>query len=185
MKNFIIFLAMTPAMLAAEKKYPFEIERDLWLKAHNEVRDEVGTQPLIWDMKLKRMAKKWALKLVDECKKNPNKIKLTHSPNRGDIGENLAATWGLKHPVSIAVENWAKEKKWYDPEKNECNPRDSSGKPMDNRSCGHYTQVVAWRSLRLGCAKATCPGKQNITYYVCNYEPHGNMRGVHPIKRGE
>jgi pathogenesis-related protein 1 len=174
MKILLIALLLNSSI--AIGKEAFEVERDLWLETHNKAREEVGNGPLIWNMDLKRMAKKWALHLAGRkhlC--DEKKLQLHHSPQRGDIGENIAASWGRKHPVSAPVEWWIKEKQWYDPKTNKCNP--PAGK-----SCGHYTQVIAWRSTTVGCAKASCPGSDNITYYVCNYKKHGNMAGVHPIK---
>lgn len=169
MKVLIVAYLFVSSIAVA--KEPFEVERDLWLKAHNDERELAGTKPLIWDMDLKRKAKKWALHLTKECKK------LKHSPNGKDVGENLAGSSGRKHLVSMPVSWWIKEKSWYVAEDNSCHA--PSGK-----SCLHYTQVVSRRSERLGCAKAVCEGPGNKTFYVCNYAPHGNLRGVHPLKGG-
>lgn len=174
MKILILVLLLNPSI--ALSKEAFEIERDLFLETHNTEREAVGTPALFWDMDLKRMAKKWALYLAgrkDLCAEG--KMHLVHSEGKGDIGENIAASWGREHTVDKPVQWWIKEKDWYDPSKNKCNA-------PQGRSCGHYTQVIARRTERLGCAKASCPGEKKITYYVCNYAPHGNMRGIHPIK---
>ncbi|HEY6878991.1 MAG TPA: CAP domain-containing protein, partial [Polyangiales bacterium] len=47
--------------------------------------------------------------------------------------------------------------------------------------CGHYTQLV-WRATRrFGCGSADCmQGDWRKTYWVCNYDPPGNLRGQFP-----
>ena len=43
--------------------------------------------------------------------------------------------------------------------------------------CGHYTQVVWRKSLRVGCGMATCGATE---VWVCNYDPAGNWDGERP-----
>ncbi|RYZ66722.1 MAG: Fis family transcriptional regulator [Proteobacteria bacterium] len=129
------------------------------VKAHNEVRAEVGTEPLEWSSEVAGVAKAHA-----------EKCNWGHSTERNGYGENLFMTTGSAS-ASDVVGSWADEKKSYDPKTGEC-----SG------VCGHYTQIV-WNSTRkLGCAMAKCDtgnpmGSGPWEYWVCNYDPPGNYSG--------
>ncbi|XP_058881926.1 cysteine-rich venom protein Cau1-like [Acipenser ruthenus] len=45
---------------------------------------------------------------------------------------------------------------------------------------GHYTQVVWYRSNKVGCAVAHCPGSKYEYFYVCQYCPPGNDQNLLP-----
>jgi len=52
-------------------------------------------------------------------------------------------------------------------------------------TCGHYTQVVWRNSLRLGCGVKNCTtgspfGGGAWQFWVCNYDPPGNISGQRP-----
>ena len=49
--------------------------------------------------------------------------------------------------------------------------------PGFSQKTGHFTQVVWRNSKELGCAKASCSGKD---YWVCRYSPPGNIAGQFP-----
>ncbi|MGH0172801.1 UNVERIFIED_CONTAM: hypothetical protein FKN15_064004 [Acipenser sinensis] len=51
---------------------------------------------------------------------------------------------------------------------------------------GHYTQVVWYRSNKVGCAVAHCPGSKYEYFYVCQYCPPGNNQNslTTPYKAG-
>ncbi|MGH0134120.1 UNVERIFIED_CONTAM: hypothetical protein FKN15_004132 [Acipenser sinensis] len=51
---------------------------------------------------------------------------------------------------------------------------------------GHYTQVVWYRSNKVGCAVAHCPGSKYEYFYVCQYCPPGNDQNLltTPYKAG-
>jgi hypothetical protein len=101
-----------------------------------------------------------------------------HNPDRGHLGENLAAatldTWTTQQMVA----GWASEASDYDYAGNTCAPE---------KMCGHYTQLV-WRSTTgVGCVTRTCTknspfGPQFPTWqlWVCNYTPPGNVVGQRP-----
>ena len=145
------------------------------LAAHNNVRVAHGASPLKWSRKLASMAAEWANNCLFE---NTNGM-LSPQP----YGENLAAGTG-DFNAEAAVALFTQDKRmlrcaitilrvWrvcglaeYDP----LNP-----------SYNHFTQVVWGSTTSLGCAVAKCnnifPGNSNATYYVCLYDPPGNVIG--------
>jgi len=148
-----------------------------WLAAHNAVRcavspTAVSMPKLDWDEKLVCVAQQYA----DTCPDG-------HNANReamykacggsGYVGENLG--WGYAS-ISAVVNAWAAEKSNYDYASNTC----AAGK-----MCGHYTQIVWAKTLRIGCARAkvSCPDWQG-KYWVCNYAPGGNYVGQKPYVAG-
>lgn len=68
-----------------------------------------------------------------------------------------------------AVAMWVNEKVDYNYNSNTC---------ATNKVCGHYTQVVWRKSVRLGCAKVRC--RNGGTLISCNYDPRGNYVGQKP-----
>jgi pathogenesis-related protein 1 len=68
-----------------------------------------------------------------------------------------------------AVKLWVDEKPYYDYNSNSC---------VNGEMCGHYTQVVWRKSLRIGCAKVKCDN--GGTFITCNYDPPGNYVGERP-----
>lgn len=129
------------------------------VKLHNEVRAEVGTDPLEWSAEVASVAKAYA-----------EKCNWGHSTERNGYGENLYMTTGSASPADV-VGSWADEKKDYDAKTGNC-----SG------VCGHYTQIVWTSTKKLGCAMAKCDtgnpmGSGPWEYWVCNYDPPGNYSG--------
>ncbi|RYR28403.1 hypothetical protein Ahy_B01g052515 isoform B [Arachis hypogaea] len=70
----------------------------------------------------------------------------------------------------IAVEEWVRQKQYYNHANNSCVP---------NHRCGVYTQVVWRKSIMLGCAQATCV-KEDASLTICFYNPPGNYFGESP-----
>lgn len=124
------------------------------LDVHNRVRAEVGVGPMVWDNKLAAFAQNYANVRSRDCA-------LQHSPDEM-YGENIAGGW-LKSKESmsgpIAAKLWYGEKKFYNYETNKC-----SG------MCGHYTQMVANQSHRVGCGHVRCHASTYL-WVVCNYAP--------------
>nr|ACE73565.1 cysteine-rich seceretory protein Cr-CRP [Calloselasma rhodostoma] len=60
------------------------------------------------------------------------------------------------------------------------------GADPPNAVTGHYTQVVWYKSYRIGCAAAYCPSSKYSYFYVCQYCPAGNIIGktATPYKSG-
>lgn len=145
----------------AESGEPADPELDGIVKLHNDVRAEVGTDPLVWSSEAASVAKKYA----EECNWG-------HNADRGSYGENIFASTGGSSPGAV-VGSWAEEKANYDPATGDC----ASGKV-----CGHYTQIVWSTTTAVGCAKASCTknspfGGDSWDYWVCNYDPPGNYSG--------
>jgi uncharacterized protein YkwD len=140
--------------------------------AHNAVRADARPAPapplppLCYSSTVQQTAQAWA-----------NGCKWKHNPDRGFLGENIAAfSSTLSNAPVHAVELWAGEADDYDYASNSC-----SG------VCGHYTQIVWRSSQRLGCGVAVCStgspwgsASPNWTFVVCDYDPPGNFVGQRP-----
>ena len=117
--------------------------------------------PLTWSPDLAATAQAWA----EQCR-------FQHSRKKG-LGENIFATSGRATPEEV-VDSWVSEKKFYNYARNRC-----------RRECGHYTQVVWSRTMRVGCGVAQCSansplGRGSWQFWVCNYDPPGNYIGERP-----
>ncbi|XP_050210804.1 pathogenesis-related protein 1-like [Mercurialis annua] len=132
-----------------------------YLNAHNEARRAVGAglQPMTWDNTVAAFAQNYANQRINDCA-------LRHSG--GPYGENIALSSG-DFSGSAAVKLWVDEKAFYNYNSNSC----AAGK-----QCGHYTQVVWRKSVRLGCARVRCTN--GGTFITCNYDPRGNFVGEKP-----
>ncbi len=163
-----------------------DTSQTVWLDAHNALRAgsfaDVTVSPapspplpaLQWSTSAEAVAQAWA-----------NGCNYQHNPNRGadgvPRGENIAATGPADRadatPAYI-VGQWGSEWSDYSYATNTC---------AAGRVCGHYTQLV-WRgTTKVGCARARCTvnspfGAQSPTwdYFVCDYEPPGNVVGQSP-----
>lgn len=114
----------------------------------------------------------WSADVAAEAQAYAEQCVWMHSGNP-KYGENLFASSGGSTPADV-VGSWVSEEADYDYASNGC-----SG------ICGHYTQVVWAKSMKLGCGKATCTsgspfGSGNWEIWVCNYDPPGNFNGEKP-----
>ena len=134
------------------------IERDM-LTAHNAIRAQVGTAPLIWSSRLAARAQEWADNLHAR-----RQFIHSHSP----YGENLFEIVGKGASVSPkeVVDAWAAESRDYDHRSNRC-----------RGVCGHYTQIVWSDTKEVGCAVARGEDRE---VWVCEYDPPGNWVGRQP-----
>lgn len=142
------------------------------ISAHNTVR--LGATPtpnpplpaLTWSTSAADTAQAWA----EQCQ-------FQHNPNRGNLGENLAAATPNALTTAGVVQNWASESSFYDYGKNTCAP---------GKTCGHYTQLVWRNTTQVGCATKVCnknspfSGFTQWQLWVCNYSPPGNFVGQRP-----
>jgi pathogenesis-related protein 1 len=128
------------------------------LNAHNAVRTDLNLPPLQWSAELAAVSQKWANTLLKQRR-------FALNPNTS-YGENLFMIEGGAASPAAVVRQWASESQNYDYESNSC-----SG------ICGHYTQLVWRRTLRVGCAVARGAGRE---IWVCNYDPPGNLSGQAP-----
>ncbi|XP_022972505.1 pathogenesis-related protein PRB1-3-like [Cucurbita maxima] len=150
---YVQSFAMLPSFLAQDSPQDYVDE-------HNKARAEVGVGPVQWDESVANFARQYANERINDCK-------LKHSD--GSFGENIS--YGFPDlSGTAAVQDWVKEKQFYDPHTNTCAP---------HALCGHYTQVVWRNSVRIGCAKVICTNNLG-TFITCNYDPPGNIPGERP-----
>ncbi|CAL8072791.1 unnamed protein product, partial [Calicophoron daubneyi] len=115
-----------------------------------------------WDNKLANLAEK----LAKTCVFHHDGASL---PEYGRLGQNIAANVNAQK----GVQSWIDEYKSYNYTSNTC-----------KGTCGHYTQMVASRSKKIGCAVVDCTGKWAYNYFiVCNYAPAGNIVGERPYQK--
>jgi len=144
------------------------------LESHNIVRRKHGLQSLTWSDKLARYSKQWSDHLG-----SGSHCQIRHRGGTPPYGENLyrasALRWsnGEREILPVTIKNvvkaWTDEEKWYDYNRNRCQP---------GKQCGHYTQVV-WRdTTEVGCSLKICADKSQT--WVCSYNPPGNFQGVKP-----
>jgi hypothetical protein len=145
----------------------------LWLSTQNAVRAAAqpapspALTPFVWSESAAQIAQSYSQNCVYQ-----------HNPNRGPLGENIAASappgsWTLTN----AVNAWASETSFYDYATNTC---------AANQQCGHYTQIV-WRDTQaVGCGHTLCTAnspfsnQQQWDFWVCDYSPPGNYVGQKP-----
>ncbi|KAJ6583763.1 CAP domain-containing protein [Mycena sp. CBHHK59/15] len=173
---FIVLLALTSLILAAAVpntprsissrhtarsllNFPTTVAITAYLSAHNTVRAQHGAQDLVWNSTLAANARTWA----NECQLKHSDGTLLDTP----YGENLVAATG-NFPISAAVAQFTADESEYDP---------------SNPTYNHFTQVVWKATTQLGCALAHCggifdPSLGLASYYVCLYDPPGNVVGT-------
>lgn len=144
----------TPAPTTTSTGGSGNADQDAYLAAHNNVRRNHGAVDLTWSDELAAAAQTWA-----------NNCQWKHSQGAvGKFGENLAG--GTNLGIAAAVKLWTDEVVDYDP----ANPQYS-----------HFTQVVWKGTTQVGCAVQTCNGlfggSTPVKYYVCEYNPPGNVIG--------
>ncbi|KAK7386497.1 hypothetical protein VNO78_26770 [Psophocarpus tetragonolobus] len=135
-----------------------------FLEAHNQARAAVGVEALRWSEQVANVTSKMVRYQRD--KMGCQFANLT----AGKYGANQLWARGTAVTPRMAVEEWVKQKQFYNHSDNSCVP---------NHRCGVYTQVVWRKSLELGCAQATCV-KDQASLTICFYNPPGNYVGESP-----
>lgn len=135
-----------------------------FLEAHNEARASVGVQPLRWSEQMANTTGRLVRYQRDRMACQFANL------TPGKYGANQLLARGEAVTPRMAVEEWVKQRQFYNHTGNTCAP---------NHRCGVYTQVVWKKSLELGCAQATCP-KQQASLTICFYNPPGNYIGESP-----
>lgn len=170
--------AAIPANAAEAAKYGEDepIDKARMLAAQNAWRKRVGAPDLTWSDEAEAVAAHWAQELADKsCKMGHNSDKT----RRKVFGENIYSYWfsrpypGYRRDEIDVADGWGVEIKHYD------DATDTCAAP-EGQTCGHYTQMVWSRSLKVGCARARC---ESAELWVCNYFPRGNLTGVHPYRK--
>jgi len=131
---------------------------DDYLAAHNSVRAGHGAVDLVWNDTLANAASGWA----QTCQVKHSDGTLLDTP----YGENIVAAAG-HFPITKAMQQFVLDESDYDPA---------------NPTYNHFTQVVWKSTTQLGCAGATCNDIFDrslgpASYYVCLYNPAGNVVG--------
>ena len=146
------------------------------LKIHNDARQDVGSPPLVWSLKLEKQALLYAKILA----RKDEKKRMKHSETND--GENMTYTFSLEtinntttptfsqSPLSDASVGWYEEIKDYNYSKIK---RRIIGPPI-----GHYTQMVWKTTKQVGIAHAI--SKKGSVYVVARYYPAGNFIGELP-----
>ncbi len=182
MKKALLIALMV--MIGFQTSVFAEVDPDEALTAHNDVRAMVNAggypgQPTpnpalpmaMWDQTLADGAEAYAEQCI-----------WGHSDGRINTGENLYATNGLNRTITDAAGVWAGEYQDYTFQTGSC----AAGK-----QCGHYTQMIWFDSILVGCGDAVCDplrypngsilfGGDPALNVVCWYAPGGNLMGESP-----
>lgn len=161
------------------------------LADHNQVRSNVtptaaNMTRLEWDPALAAVAQNWANRCSWAHNPGATTAYAALSSNTGGVGENIFVTTVTRASAltgaNSALTDWAAERTSYNFAANTCAP---------GQQCGHYTQIVWARTLRVGCAITQCatmtglpPQFNNAQFFVCNYNPAGNFVGQRPYIQG-
>ena len=162
------------------------------LDAHNQFRREAGSNAnerganmveMVWDDQLARRAQDWA----ELCQRGHT---LMTDCETGDaLGQNLYYAGNVgsnigSFDVTTFIKAWNDEKQFYTYSSQEC--KNAAGQ---QEVCGHYTQVVWAKSVKVGCGIKYCPVISNLGYtnavvFGCDYTPVGNFNNEHPYVKG-
>jgi hypothetical protein len=137
-------------------------EQTALVDAHNQWRARFNSPPLAWDGGLAGIAQDWADQLAASGQ-------FDHRPDN-QFGENIFMGTSGAYPAGAVVDDWGSEQANYDIPSLTC---------AVGAVCGHFTQVVWSKTARVGCGRAT--GADGNDYWVCNYDPAGNMQGDSPF----
>jgi pathogenesis-related protein 1 len=147
--------------------------KNVILSKHNSFRAAVKIPTkMTWDDKLANDLQGYYAKKVAAAKDG-----LTHSnlPHGENIYASTSPVWSFDG--AHAVDNWGSEKAHYKYDKfvlktgsNEewCNQKSPT-------TCGHYTQIVWEKSVKIGCIKALAAKSVFKYYMICAYSPPGNI----------
>ncbi|XP_046573999.1 cysteine-rich venom protein Mr30-like [Haliotis rubra] len=127
---------------------------------HNDYRSNVSPTAtnmvkLVWDDAIAEYAVKWARQCT--LGHDDYAARSLASMPGVSIGQNAA---GGFDSVIKAIDGWHKEVEDFE---------HGVGNTTVGKTVGHYTQVVGFRAIRIGCGEATCTNAKYSRYQVCNY----------------
>ncbi|KAM4043866.1 serotriflin-like [Anomaloglossus baeobatrachus] len=133
---------------------------------HNELRSQVKPAPsnmlqMEWDDEAAVNAAKWA----NECQNSHSKADQREITTFG-CGENLYMA-NRPHNWTKVIQGWWDENQYF---------YHGKGATEDGAVTGHYTQLVWYKSYKLGCAVSFCPNQKLSYFFVCHYCPSGNVK---------
>ncbi|XP_076465492.1 cysteine-rich venom protein Mr30-like isoform X2 [Babylonia areolata] len=143
------------------------------LRQHNHLRSSVdppaaNMMKLIWDARLAKSAEMLAMQCVGNH--DDMKDRREFSWPLVKIGQNL----GIGHPsFQSMIDRFHSEKEQFNYQYG----------MKYIKGIGHWFQIVAYESTRMGCAEASCPNLKGKVLRVCNYAPAMNA-GIPPYRNG-
>lgn len=130
-------------------------DASILLEAHNAKRATVGAGPLTWDSSIAA----WATDVAKKCV-------FQHSSGR-NYAENLAGAWGFETTTTLSLFEYL----WS--EGKACGFK-AKGCSFD--TAGHYLNIIAPDTKKLGCAAVKCSGSLlsgnsagDTKFLVCDY----------------
>lgn len=140
--------------------------RAAMIAAHNQARRQYGVEPLVWDDRLARDARAYAIHLARTGR-------FKHDPQVGRRprqGENLWMGTRTAYSYAEMIGLLIDERRYFRPGRFPAVSRTGNWSHV-----AHYTQIVWPTSQRVGCATAS---NRNRDYLVCRYLPAGNLVGT-------
>ena len=137
-------------------------EQAALINAHNDWRSRYNSPPVVWDDAVAGVAQNWSDQIAASGS-------FGHRPDN-QYGENIFMGTSGAYSAQDVVDDWGSEVSNYDIPSLTC---------AADATCGHFTQLVWATTARIGCGKSTGPDGND--YWVCNYDPPGNMQGDSPF----
>uniref|UniRef100_A0A8C6XXV5 ShKT domain-containing protein n=1 Tax=Naja naja TaxID=35670 RepID=A0A8C6XXV5_NAJNA len=143
---------------------------------HNSLRRSVS--PTASNM----LKMEWYPEAASSAERWANNCSLHHSPNSWRVlegiqcGENLYKS-SHPHAWSRVIQSLYDEHEYF---------TYGVGANPPGSMIGHYTQIAWYKTYRVGCAANYCPSSEYNYFYVCQYCPSGNIKGLFatPYKSG-
>jgi uncharacterized protein YkwD len=139
---------------------------DAVVSKHNTLRAAAGASDMMmlkWNPDLARRAQEHS----STCPGS------SHSSNRGNDGENMAASAGSNFQLTSTTDLTPSVQRWYDEISNAGDYQNGgifSGFGTCTGVCGHYTQVVWAAANEIGCGVSSCPMSGMPGYQLtCQY----------------
>lgn len=157
---------------------------------HNALRRLQGATNMFemqWDASLAQAAVEW----TSRCNVNhgfpTDKYPL---PSSGQPGENIYVDTASSLDEVGAVQSWYDEIDYYD-FSGPCSSNAPCGTCASGKTCLHYTQLVWWNSVKIGCGYTNCPKVTGLVtwntptnFLICYYSPGGNIVYQYPFMKG-